>query len=201
MTATALPFTPGNYQVVHPLESLEFVMLPATGRYVPDSTFRPVLESVDGQTYWATIVDEQGQVVASVTGSGHGLPRVDLTESSGAFVTACGRMPDLGVCAPGAATETVVQHLVAEEILSRWCEQHCGSALVWATVAGGQGGRWQIESGLAADCGADVAMLCDTRPDAAWVWRGGTRVLARRHETRVHHADRIDRRPWPNTRM
>lgn len=53
-------FVPGAPDIVHPLGSLEFVMLPATGRYVPSSQWRPKVV-LDGQDYRCTIVAPDGR--------------------------------------------------------------------------------------------------------------------------------------------
>lgn len=189
-------FVPGQPDIVHPLESLEFVMLPATGRYVPSARWLPQVE-VDGQDYRCTIVAGGGQVVATAVGSGHELPTVEVLPAGGQFTDACARMPAIGSCVPGAAVETVIQHLVAEQILSTWCWRLSGEALVWADVAGGERGLWQAEPALSSSVARDVAVLCDSRADAAWVWRDGTRVPAWPADERLRHADRVDNCTWP----
>lgn len=189
-------FIPGDPDIVHPLGSLEFVMLPATGRYVPSARWRPEV-TLDGLDYWCTISAPDGQVVATATGSGHGLPSVEVTSEGREFAGECARMPTIGTCAPGAGLETVTQHLVAEELLSSWCRHHSARALVWASAEGGEQGRWQAEPGLSSSVASDVAVLCDSRADAAWVWVDGTRVQARPEDERLHHVDRVDKGTWP----
>lgn len=193
---SARPFIPGVYEVVHPLGSLQFVMLPATGRYVPSSHWRPEV-AVHGQDYWCTISAPDGQIVATGVGSGHALPSVEVTAAGKEFADECARMPSLGVCVPGLGAETVTQHLVAEELLSRWCRHQSARALVWASVEGGEQGKWQFEPALSSSVARDVAVLCDSRTDAAWVWADGTRVQARSQDERLQHVDRVDKTVWP----
>lgn len=189
-------FVPGVPDIVHPLGSLEFVMLPATGRYVPSARWRPVV-ALDGQDYWCTIVGPNGQVVATAVGSGDDLPWVEVRSVDGEFTDACARMPSIGSCAPRAQLETVVQHLVAEELLSSWCRRQSAAALVWASVEGGERGQWYAEPALSSSSASDVAVLCDSRPDAGWVWSGGTRRPARSEDERLRHAERVDKGTWP----
>ena len=189
-------FVPGSPDIVHPQGTLEFVMLPATGRYVPSSRWRPDV-ALEGQDYQCTISATDGQIVAMAVGSGHSLPRVEVTPAGHEFAQACARMPKIGSCVPGAELETVVQHLVAEELLSSWCRQHSLGSLVWASVEGGEQGRWRSEPALSPSVASDVAVLCDSRPDAAWVWSDGTRAPARAEDSRLHHVDRVDNGPWP----
>lgn len=189
-------FVPGVPDIVHPLGSLAFVMLPATGRYVPSSRWRPEV-SIEGRNYWCTISAPDGRVVATAVGSGHDLPAVDVLPAGEEFAQECARMPTIGSCVPGAGLETVTQHLVAEQLLSSWCQRLSARALVWASAGGGEQGRWQAEPALSSSVASDVAVLCDSRADAAWVWADGTRVQARPEDERLHHVDRIDKGAWP----
>lgn len=197
MTGSAAPFVPGRPEVVHPAADLEFVMLPATGRYVPSAHWRPIDVQVSGVEYRCKLVSPAGELAASVTGSGDDLPWVEPGPAHDAFATACASMPKIAACVPGAAAETIAQHLVAESILSRWCEQESAGALVWATIEGSHRGQWFVERGLTASIGEDVAVLCDSRSDAGWVWQGGTRLPARPDDPRLRHPGRVDPLPWP----
>ncbi|MEW1938424.1 hypothetical protein AB0331_13780 [Dietzia maris] len=189
-------FVPGVPDIVHPLGSLEFVMLPATGRYVPSSQWWPEV-TLEGQDYRCAIMAPDGQIAATAAGSGHELPWVDLNPAGATFAAECARMPTIGSCVPGAELETVIQHLVAEELLSNWCHRRSARALVWASVEGAERGLWQAESGLSSMVAGDVAVLCDSRADAAWVWSGGTRVPAWQSDERLRHVERVDKRTWP----
>ena len=190
-------FVPGAPDIVHPLGTLEFVMLPATGRYVPSSRWRPTV-MLDGQHYRCVIVAPDGQIAATAVGSGHDLPWVELKPAGAEFAAECTRMPTIGSCVPGAELETVVQHLVAEELLSNWCRCRSVYALVWAGVEGAERGQWYAEPALSSWVAGDVAVLCDSRADAAWVWREGTRVPAWQGDERLSHAGRVDSRAWPS---
>lgn len=189
-------FVPGMPDIVHPLGSLEFVMLPATGRYVPSSSWRPIV-ALEGQEYRCVIAAPDGQIAATAVGSGHSLPWVDLKPAGTEFAAECARMPTIGSCVPGAELETVVQHLVAEEVLSRWCRRRSDHALVWASAEGAERGLWHAELALTSSAASDVAVLCDSRADAAWVWHDGTRVPAWLEGESLRHVERIDNRAWP----
>ena len=197
-------FVPGTPEVVHPSKMLTFVQLPATGRYVPSSAWRPAELHVEGLSYWCTLVGQDGAPVASVSGRGHKLPAVEVTDRESPFARSCAGMPKIGACVPGQAVETVAQHLVAEQLLSQWCEHHSADHLVWATSDGVHEGLWQLEPSMVAAVSgepgwaADLGVAVDVQPQLAWCWWEGTRHNARGVKNRLFHPDRLDVRRWPN---
>lgn len=185
------PIFPDQHErtVVHPLSSLPFVMLPASGRYVPSGDY--TVQFDDDAGLGMTVVDRAGHVVAHATRT-DGTQCEPVADPQGRrFAESCAGHPQIAACPPGGWLEEVVDLLAEEVELAERLATDSGSGLVWCTVDGSERGQWMVESLLDASDPQDREEVVAARPDAAYFWLSGTRHPFVRGDKRLTHAGRI----------
>lgn len=187
---------PGDSDDVrHPHWSKQFVLLPATGAYMPTADFAAAHIEVDGDDSYFDVINHEGLVVAHVEVSGSTDDwlgkNVTVSPVGDGGRTFCElmeeRYSEIAAAPPNLATETACVVLAAESLLSEWCSTQAG--LVWCDYAGAHTGRWMAEP-FPADA-ATIGLLARAVPAAALVWADGTRIAVRRGDTELKNLDRV----------
>lgn len=185
---------PQGRPVVHPLASLPFVMLPATGRYVPSGDY--TVQFDDSAHTKLRVVDRAGLTVARATVGDDTWCEPSATPDGESFAESCAVHPQIASCAPGLWVEEVVDLLAEEALLAERLESDTADGLVWCSVRGAETGEWFVESLLDGTDANDRSDLLAARPDAAYYWLDGLRHPFRRADRRLIHTSRI-REPLP----
>lgn len=185
---------PPERTVVHPLASLPFVMLPATGRYVPSGDYTVLFDDSTNTTL--RVVDRTGATVARATVGDDTWCEPSTSPEGETFAETCAVHPQIASCPPGRWVEEVVDLLSDEVVLAERLDADAADGLVWCSPVGAETGEWFVEPLLDATDAEDRSDLMAARPDAAYYWLDGLRHPFRRGDRRLIHATRI-RQPWP----
>lgn len=178
--------------IVHPLASLPFVMLPATGRYVPSGEYTV---QFDDSTHTALrVVDRAGGPVARAVITGDTWCEPAATPEGESFAESCAVHPQIASCVPGRWVEEVVDLLAEEALLAARLEADAADGLVWCSVEGAERGEWLVEPLLDGSEADDRNEIMAAREDAAYYWLAGSRHPFRQADRRLIHSSRI-RRP------
>lgn len=169
-----------------PSDLYEFVALPATGQYVPDSTYTAIFAGADDDS--SAHLERHADRVADLRIDTAGIVTADWNDDSHRREYLAWAQ-DLEMLQSKPAGDTYfqlgLQLLYSEARTRELCNQMETTGLVYSSANGLQDGQWHVEELLDASRPDDLTFLRSVSEEALYYWHRGDRCVLRSDDHRL----------------